>query len=324
MSVSIVIVCMNNIKNIYPCLNSIKKYTSIDYEVLLVAYKFSEENMRKLITDFPWITIIESQEIRGFSENNNLALKQAKGDFCFVLNDDTYFETPVVDMLYNTMIEHSDIDILSPNLYYPDGRVQFLGRPKLNARKFILTTLKIWGEKNMRNVYHEKKGIYDIYNISGAAFMIKTDVFKTLGWFDENYFFSPEDIALSTLAKQKGYRICQNSDIHITHIASATSSPISAATLPASFKGHLMFYSNYNKLKFYLLCIIESPLIITKCCVYKILSWITHSETHKIYANAEFNTLVSIWNNETPKEIFTKFYTKIVTKKDDESTLCKR
>lgn len=305
---------MNNIKNIYPCLNSIYKYTSIDYEVLLVAYKFSEENMRKLKTDFPLITIIESQEVRGFSENNNLALKQAKGDFCFVLNDDTYFETPVVDMLYNTMMEHSDIDILSPNLYYPDGRLQFLGRPKLNARKFILTTLKIWGEKNMRKVYQGKKGIYDIYNISGAAFMIKTSVFKKLGWFDERYFFSPEDIALSTLAKKNGYRVCQNSNIKITHIASATSSPISAATLPSSFKGHLMFYSNFNKYKYYLLCLIETPLIFSKYCVYKILSWFTHSETYKIYSKAEYNTLLSIWNDETPKEIFTKYYTKLVTK----------
>ena len=39
--VAIVIVCMNNLKNLIPCLDSIKKYTKIDYEVWVTAYLFS-------------------------------------------------------------------------------------------------------------------------------------------------------------------------------------------------------------------------------------------------------------------------------------------
>ena len=64
--VSIVIVCMNNLKNLYPCLNSIRKYTTVSYETLVVAYLFSEENLEKVQHDFPWVTFIESNEIRGF------------------------------------------------------------------------------------------------------------------------------------------------------------------------------------------------------------------------------------------------------------------
>ena len=41
--VSIVIVCMNNLKNLYPCLNSIIKHTSVSYEILVVAYLFSRK-----------------------------------------------------------------------------------------------------------------------------------------------------------------------------------------------------------------------------------------------------------------------------------------
>lgn len=57
----------------------------MSYETLVVAYLFSKENLEKVKHDFPWVTFIESNEIRGFSENNNLALRQAKGKFCFVL-----------------------------------------------------------------------------------------------------------------------------------------------------------------------------------------------------------------------------------------------
>lgn len=312
--VSIVIVCMNNLKNIYPCLNSIKNNTFVEYETLLVAYKFSKENLDKLISDFSWVKIIESNEIRGFSENNNLALRQAKGDFCFILNDDTYFDTPVIDMLYSSMLENPEISIMSPCLYYPDGREQFLGKPKLNARKFVLSTLKLWGEEQMRNEYRQKTGIYKIYNISGAAFMIKTSVFKELGWFDERYFFSPEDIALSTLASNKGYKICLNSSIQITHISSGTSTPISAATLPASFKGHLLFYSNNSTLKYYILCLIEYPIIFTKFVIYKFISLFNQNLKYKIYSDSQYNTLVSIGNKKSPKDLFIKYYNQLMNK----------
>ena len=53
--VSIVIVCMNNLKNLYPCLNSIIKHTSVSYEILVVAYLFSRKNLEKLKVDYPLI-----------------------------------------------------------------------------------------------------------------------------------------------------------------------------------------------------------------------------------------------------------------------------
>ena len=46
--VSIVIVCMNNLKNLYPCLESIRKFTSVSYECFVVAYLFTKENLEKV------------------------------------------------------------------------------------------------------------------------------------------------------------------------------------------------------------------------------------------------------------------------------------
>lgn len=81
--VSIVIVCMNNLKSWYPCLESIRKYTHFSYECFVVAYLFPKENLEKVRNDFPWVKFIESNEICGFSENNNLALRQARGKYCY-------------------------------------------------------------------------------------------------------------------------------------------------------------------------------------------------------------------------------------------------
>ena len=77
--VSIVIVCMDNWDNLSRCLDSIRANTSVTYEVLVTAYLFSKENLDRLRKGYPWVKIVESDEIRGFSENNNLALRQAVG-----------------------------------------------------------------------------------------------------------------------------------------------------------------------------------------------------------------------------------------------------
>ena len=64
--VSVVIVCMNNYEQLKDCLDSIRQYThQVSYEVLLVAYFFSEDNLEKLKAEYPWVKVIISNEIRG-------------------------------------------------------------------------------------------------------------------------------------------------------------------------------------------------------------------------------------------------------------------
>lgn len=131
--VSIVIVCMNNLKNLYPCLNSILKNTTVNYEVFVVAFLFSDENLQKLRSDYPTINIIISDKLRGFSENNNIALKQAVGKYCFIVNDDTYFSDHVIDNLVEDFNKvNDDVAIISPVTLNVDGSVQRCGKPKYN------------------------------------------------------------------------------------------------------------------------------------------------------------------------------------------------
>ena len=47
--VSIVIVCMNRLDNLYPCLEGVRAHTGVPYECFVVAYRFSPENLAKAI-----------------------------------------------------------------------------------------------------------------------------------------------------------------------------------------------------------------------------------------------------------------------------------
>lgn len=313
--VSIVIVCMNNLKMLYPCLESIKKYTSCSYEVLVTAYLFTPANLKKVCEDFPWVTFIESNEIRGFSENNNLALRQTKGKYCFVLNDDTEMKMPVVDELVKT-IENlpEEVAIVSPVTVYADESVQCCGRPYVD---WWINLKSCYGFKNSVNItrYCNKEGIFQTYNIIGAAFLIKTDVFEENGWFDETYFFCPEDIALSDTLNKKGYKCYVNSDIKITHYEGMSAKSLSmvvTCTKPAQTKGVLIYFSKNSKL-LYAINLLHYSLYTFMQSVYHYLKGFAKERpnTDYILAIAYRHCCISVWKNKTPKEIFAEYYSEL-------------
>lgn len=311
--VSIVIICMNNLKNLYPCLDSIKKFTTISYETFVVAYLFSPENLRKVKIDYPWVNFVESNEIRGFSENNNLALRQAKGKYCFVVNDDTEMQSPVINELVKSIKRLPEkVAIVSPKTIFPDGRVQVCGRPPMTWKAMVFSKLHLWSEK--KGSYVNQKGLFKSYNILGAAFLIKTDIFKKMGWFDEQYFFCPEDIALSTKLNDNGYECWVNSDVSIIHyegMSGCSLSYVKCATAPASQVGNLMFFSKKNRLGYFALATTMSAIT---CCamLYHYLKSIGKSRPNynHILAISEWNSIIASFSCKTPKDIFSFYYKK--------------
>jgi len=312
--VSIVIVCMNNLKNLYPCLNSIKEQTHrVTYETLVVAYLFSEDNLQQVKKDFPWVTFIVSNEIRGFSENNNLALKRAEGKYCFVLNDDTEMKMPVVDMLVESIDAlPKDVAVISPRSIYGNGKPQSCGRPKHTLSTYVMSVLKLWHEQKNKSIYVNQKGVFQTYDIWGAFFLIKTDVFREMGWFDERYFFSPEDIALSRKLNRGGYKCYVNSDIVITHYEGMTgkgANRLQTATKPASFKGNLIYYGDNSQLKYVFVSLLLSILLIPTFLYHLMNSFLfgNNRKGHKILAKSCINCMKVCFSKLTPKQVFIKY-----------------
>lgn len=318
--VSIVIVCMNNLKNLFLCLESIKRYiTNVTYETYVVAYLFSEENLRKARTAFPWAFFIESNEIRGFSENNNLALRQIKGKYCFVLNDDTELVSPLLEKLVHSIESlPEDTAIVSPATYYPDGSVQCCGRPPISLWHFVLSEFGLWNDQRIKSQYTHQRGLFKSYNILGAAFLIKTDIFKKVGWFDERFFFTPEDVALSTKLNKMGYSCYVNADIHLIHYEgqSRNTSMTYAAIKPASTRGNLIFFSEGKPLLYMLLVMVNIVKIIT-AYVYHLLLSLGKEPPNRHYAlmKGYQYCMESCFTRKTPKELFIKYYNRIKKQK---------
>lgn len=306
--ISVIIVCMNNVTNLFPCLESIIAHTKKNtYEIFTVAYLFSTKNLELLKSKFPNVIIIESNEIRGFSENNNLALRQAHGKYCFVVNDDTIMPMPVIDLLVDSFEQEPSAGFMSPKTVFADGRVQSCGRPPINIWTYFSSAVNIWNEQKIKSKYVNQKGIFQSYNIVGAAFMVKTFVIKELGYFDETYFFCPEDIALSTLANKKGFKCYVNESVTLVHLEGGTASAIKIATDSAALKGMIIFLgSNWLKK------ILISGIVFLEIS-FKMMYWMLNlsSQNRKLKLSQKGNSLKVLFSKKTPKEVFIDYYHKI-------------
>lgn len=306
--VSIVIVSMNHPDVLAACLDSIRSNTKASYETLVVAYMYSPENLQKLRDDYPWIKIIESNELRGFSENNNLALRQAEGRYCLIINDDTYFNGPLIDSLISDFGKlPENAAAVSPQLFYPDGRVQLCGRRKLNTWTYMSAYLHKLDETRPSK-YTMKRGLFQTYNLSGACFLIKTDIFREMGWFDETYTFTPEDVALGTKLNQKGYGVYCDADLKLTHISGNTASRLEAAIKPTRVRGSLIFYSKGNPVRYLLLGCFIWLAEAYRGIKYAFRDKSDPNSHNAIMAATARNVRHSIFTRKTTKEIFAGYY----------------
>ena len=309
--VSVVIVSMNRPDLLYPCLEGLYAQTKAPLEVWVVAYLYSEENLARLKADWPAAKVVESRELRGFSENNNLALRQITGDYCFIVNDDTLMTMPVVDALLADFDRlPADAAIVSPKIVFPDGRVQTCGRAPWTAWRYLKHYLHLVDETKP-SAWSMKEGLFRTWTVNGACFLIRTDVFREAGWFDENYTFTPEDVALGHRVNDLGYTVWADADVVITHLAGGTVSRLEAAIKPTRVRGALQFYSGGNPVKYALLGGFVWCVEALRRLKYRFADRSDPASHAAIMDATARNVMRSVFTKRTSKEVFVQLYREI-------------
>ena len=298
--VSIVIVCMNRPDILFPCLDSINAHTTVSREIFVVAYMFSPENLQSLKERYPDVNIVLSNEIRGFSENNNLALLDVSGRYCLILNDDTILSEPFIDRLVEDMDAlPSDAAAISPCIRFPDGRVQTCGRAPWTPWRYAKHYLHLVDESKPGEWNKLSPSVFRTYTLNGACFLIKTEAFRKAGWFDERFFFTPEDIALGHKLNGMGYSVWADPDVSVTHIAGGSVSAMEQAIKPARVRGSMIFYGEPLWLKCFIWC-------------YEALRalkyvFLPRKGRNVIMRQTAVNVMKTEFSRRTPKDIFIRF-----------------
>jgi GT2 family glycosyltransferase len=187
---------------------------------------------------------------------------------------------------------------VSPRVELADGSLQTCGRGPWSPWRYARHYLHLVDETRISR-WNKEKGLFQTYTINGACFLIKTEVFKKVGWLDERYFFTPEDIALGHALNDAGYTVWADADVSITHLAGSSVSDHEQAIKPARVRGNMLFYGE----PFFLKCFIWIYEAVRVGKYY----FLPHSPRNLVMQNTARNVMQTVFSHKTPKEIFQRF-----------------
>ena len=196
--VSIVVLNYNAGKLLLNCIESIKKSSYQNIEILVVDNISSDNSQIECKKKFPDIKLIQNDENLGYCGGNNAGIKKAEGEFIIILNPDTIVETNWIDELLNAQKEFGD------GLYQP----KILSLNEENTIQSTGNMLHIFGFGFARDkgnkVIERKEEIEKVGYASGTCLFTTRKVLDKIGLLDEFLFLYHDDLDLGWRGAQIG------------------------------------------------------------------------------------------------------------------------
>ncbi|MDO6435044.1 glycosyltransferase family 2 protein [Flavitalea sp. BT771] len=195
-------------------------------EVIVVDNASSEDPTAAFLTAYPDAIVVRNEANLGFSAGNNAGIRAAKGEYLFIVNNDTEFTPGLLEGLLKIFRTYPDAGMASPKFHYffEKGTIEYAGYEQVN----ILT-----GRNGMVGCREKDEGQYDevrpTHYVHGGGMMVPRRVVDEVGLMPEIFFLYYEELDWSEQIKRKGYSIYYQPASLIYHKESMTtgrSSPL--------------------------------------------------------------------------------------------------
>ncbi|SDP77155.1 glycosyltransferase [Lentzea jiangxiensis] len=200
--VSIVIPVHGKWKYTRQCLLSINSvHSTVPFEVIVVDDASPDDSAEKLAA-CTGIRLVRTPRNLGFIGACNLGAEKARSELVLFLNNDTEVTPGWLEALVETANSDDRIGLVGAKLVYPDGTLQ-------EAGGIIWSDATGWnygrnGDPNDQAV----NVVRDVDYCSGAAILVRRDLFERVGGFDTRY--APayyEDTDLAFAIRESGHRV---------------------------------------------------------------------------------------------------------------------
>jgi GT2 family glycosyltransferase len=206
----VVILNFNGASTLQACISSVFKSDYPNLEIVVVDNNSKDESFEQTKNNFSRCHFIKNSENIGFSKGNNVGIRYALekfADYIFVLNNDTVIEKDTLSLLLKTFSTNLSIGIVSPLILTAGNKDVWFSGGIVNWNKM----------KTSHLTYKVSSSEYKSDYLSGCAMLIKKDVFKKIGLFDERFFLYYEDADLSLRARKAGFDLIVNPKSPIQH-----------------------------------------------------------------------------------------------------------
>ncbi len=222
--ISVIILNWNGAEMLRRFLPSVVKY-SPEAEVVVADNGSTDNSLEVLADEFPEVTTIRFDKNYGFAEGYNKALAQTQTPYTLLLNSDVEVTEGWLAPLLAFMAEHPDAAACQPKILNCNHRDYFeyagacggyldrLGYPYCRGR--------------IMGVVERDEGQYDgdpvpVFWATGAALLVRTDIYNKVGGLDERFFAHQEEIDFCWRLRSRGYGVWCVPQSKIYHLGGAT------------------------------------------------------------------------------------------------------
>ena len=210
--VTIVIPNWNGLTHLPECLEALAKQTFRDFRTVVVDNASTDGSVAYIASEWPDVDVVELPDNLGFPAAVNAGVAAADSDYVVLLNNDTRAEADWLEKLVRGMDEHPGFASGSSKLlrlYTPD-QIDSAGH-----------TYSLWlgaadnvGEEMPAHHYSD---LAWIFGTCAAASIYRRELFEDIGGFDEDFFFTHEDVDFDLRANVAGHRCLLIPDAIVYH-----------------------------------------------------------------------------------------------------------
>ncbi|MGQ9841835.1 MAG: glycosyltransferase family 2 protein [Anaerolineae bacterium] len=247
-SVAIIILNWNNPDDTLACLDSVAApdYPTDSLEVIVVDNGSTDDSVARIRAKFPAVTIIETGANLGYAGGNNAGIRHALAagaEAVCILNNDVTVEPDFLAPLIAALHSQPDVGIVTPLVAErtgDGGRVWALGSA-VNRRTAAVNRycagepVDAWRGREP----------FAVEIASGAAMLIRREVFERVGLMDEDFFLYFEEVDWCLKVRQAGYRILAVPASLVWHNVSATLGTTSPVIDYYMLRNHLRLISRH-------------------------------------------------------------------------------
>ncbi len=212
--VSIIIPVFNNLPLTQKCLNSIFQNTHDQNYEIIVVDNASTDGTKEFLKELkrPNIKVVFQNNNTGFGEACHAGAEVASGKYLLFLNNDTEVQPRWLESLVQFAESMPDCGAVGTKLIYPDGRLQ-------EAGGIIFSDGNGWNYgRGMSSSDPRFNFVREVDYCSGAALMVRKDLWKEIGGFDHRY--APayyEDTDLCFEIRKRGFKVYYHPQSVVIH-----------------------------------------------------------------------------------------------------------
>lgn len=213
--VSIITINYNQAEVTRQFLESSRRLTYPNYEIIVVD-NASEPALSEAVdlSVYPRVRLVRSERNLGFTGGNNLGIAQARGDYFFIVNNDTELTSSLLEELLIPFATDGQIGVTCPKIrfYELPQQLQYAG---YNPMNMFTGTATIVGYNQTDDGRYNQPGPTNFAH--GCAMLVSRKVVESVGRFAERFFLYYEELDWSQRIRDAGFVIYYQPTATILH-----------------------------------------------------------------------------------------------------------